>query len=195
MQKHWSNSQNDGQHKISSLADYILWYIHTAVLYNMKHCECLLFYFFFFISFLLVLAEALFCCDSVLLFQFFHRCISTCAVCMGACMVGRTLCESVCRWYPSVDVCSFQLGFSILHSIHTQPSAYFAQLQTLIQRVHNIFFITHAVIDTFCTLRSTSVCVCVCVAVAWCICVRLRSVNRSSLCVCMCVCSLQMFAI
>lgn len=31
MQKHWSNSQNDGQHKISSLADYILWYIHTAV--------------------------------------------------------------------------------------------------------------------------------------------------------------------
>lgn len=43
MQKHWSNSQNDGQHKISSLADYILWYIHTAVrLYNMKAlCECL----------------------------------------------------------------------------------------------------------------------------------------------------------
>lgn len=61
MQKHWSNSQNDGQHKISSLADYILWYIYTAVLYNMKHWMP----FFFF---LLVLAEALFCCDTFFFF-------------------------------------------------------------------------------------------------------------------------------
>lgn len=149
MQKHWSNSQNDGQHKISSLADYILWYIHTAVLYNMKHSvNAFVFFSTFFLShfFLLVLAEALFCCDSVLLFQLFSTIVFVrdAFVCVRLCCVDV---DYIRRCFVGVCVCCFSLNISI-HSRQRILHKYTAATEAAtINIFHHIN--THKAIETF----------------------------------------------
>lgn len=91
-------------------------------------------FYFFFLSFVLVLAEALFCCDSVLLFQLFPRlykwivCVCIRAPCVY-CMYGVEM-----SMIFVVDVC-FSWSFSI-HSV-TAVSLFCTTTHILIHSVYN----------------------------------------------------------
>lgn len=85
--------------------------IYTAVLYNMKHCECLFF-------FLLVLAEALFCCDSFFFF-IFHDSVSD----YGCVRVSNISAVDVCYSVRIFDIQSWTV--SVLHNhIHSSNMHY-----------------------------------------------------------------------
>lgn len=126
MQKHWSNSQNDGQHKISSLADYILWYIYTllcSITWNTVNA-------FFLLSTRSGWSAVLLAIHSSFSFSFYHDGIGDCGCVRECANVYRVcLCLCVCAWDRIFDIFS-HTTVSVVCTIYTQCSTFIQQTHT-----------------------------------------------------------------